>query len=448
MEFFGYIVLSLVILLLMVLIHEAGHYTAAKILGFTVDEFSVGFGPKIFSKRRKNGELFSLRMLPLGGYCAFYGDGDDEPAQQPDKPENQGANAKSDANADSDVKTDLSADTKNLENSADTASVKSDAVASENSNVQTDDVTAESADTQPRDDLFEHVMKEQNSSSAPHVEEEKPIRLDKNGLPAKTFFEQKPWKRIIVLLGGVLFNFISAFVFSLIYIWAVGFPVPQIADVYTHDGIPYCFVEKGDVILSVDGEEINILKSFSDISEGIEEGETVTLTVDRGEIVEIEATKQKITVVSESGETTEYVGFGFTSESVFIGNNAANAFTYCVPYTFKLSWAIIGSFFDLFTGKAPITSVSGPVGSISLMAQLSIADWRNILVLLPLLASNLAIFNLLPFPALDGAHVVFTVIEWIRRKPINRKVEGMIHFVGMIVLLLFVLIVDILSFAL
>ena len=58
---------------------------------------------------------------------------------------------------------------------------------------------------------------------------------------------------------------------------------------------------------------------------------------------------------------------------------------------------------------------------------------------------NLAIFNILPFPALDGAHIVFTVIEWIRKKPINRKVEGMIHGIGLIVLLWFVVVVEILS---
>ena len=51
----------------MVLIHELGHYSTAKILGFTIEEFSVGFGPKIFGKRRKNGELFSFRAFPLGG---------------------------------------------------------------------------------------------------------------------------------------------------------------------------------------------------------------------------------------------------------------------------------------------------------------------------------------------------------------------------------------------
>ena len=57
-------------------------------------------------------------------------------------------------------------------------------------------------------------------------------------------------------------------------------------------------------------------------------------------------------------------------------------------------------------------------------------------------------FNILPFPALDGAQIIFTIVEWIRRKPLNRKVMGMINFIGMVVLLLFVVIVDILSFAL
>ena len=65
------------------------------------------------------------------------------------------------------------------------------------------------------------------------------------------------------------------------------------------------------------------------------------------------------------------------------------------------------------------------------------------LLFLPLIASNLAIFNLLPIPALDGSRIVFTIIEMIRRKPINKKTEGTIHAVGLIVLLAFVIVVDI-----
>ena len=58
----------------MVVIHEFGHYIAGEILKFKINEFSVGFGPKLFSKKKKNGEVFSLRLVPLGGFCAFEGE--------------------------------------------------------------------------------------------------------------------------------------------------------------------------------------------------------------------------------------------------------------------------------------------------------------------------------------------------------------------------------------
>ena len=71
------IVLAIVILLAMVTIHEFGHYVAGKLLNFKINEFSIGFGPALFKKRsKKTGELFALRIVPLGGYCAF--DGEDE----------------------------------------------------------------------------------------------------------------------------------------------------------------------------------------------------------------------------------------------------------------------------------------------------------------------------------------------------------------------------------
>ena len=73
----GGVLLAVIILLAMVTIHEFGHYIAGKILGFKINEFSVGFGPALLKKRsKKTGELFALRVIPLGGYCAF--DGEDE----------------------------------------------------------------------------------------------------------------------------------------------------------------------------------------------------------------------------------------------------------------------------------------------------------------------------------------------------------------------------------
>lgn len=438
--YFGYLVLSLVILLFMVLIHELGHYTTAKILGFTVEEFAIGFGPKLFSVRRKNGERFSIRLLPLGGFCAFYGENDETPNEK-------APNEK--------------APTENNGQSA--APSESDNVESADGSTQPSDGKVKSAKTD--DDLLSYVMKaeidEQNAKAKEQKnaenenekkdeKEEKIVRLDKNGDPAKTFNEQKPWKRIIVLLGGVLFNFLSAFVFSLIFIWAVGYSLPQVQEKHVDaSGVEYNPVfEVGDVILGVNGKDIGVMNSFSELLENVGEGE-VTVKISRnGDITEVTADRTMIDAVDDDGKPYKYLGFGINTKYIEAGNNAGNAFKYCVPFTFKLSWSIIGSFGDILTGKEPITSMTGPIGSLYTMAQLSQAGWQNILLLLPLLASNLAIFNILPFPALDGAHIVFTVIEWIRKKPINRKVEGMIHGIGLIVLLLFVVVVDILSFVL
>jgi len=68
----GFILIGLLALVFMVVVHELGHYTAGKLLGFKILEFSVGMGPAIFKKKnKKNGEVFALRCIPLGGACMF-----------------------------------------------------------------------------------------------------------------------------------------------------------------------------------------------------------------------------------------------------------------------------------------------------------------------------------------------------------------------------------------
>ena len=102
----------------------------------------------------------------------------------------------------------------------------------------------------------------------------------------------------------------------------------------------------------------------------------------------------------------------------------------------------------LITFQIPITQMTGTVGTITTIATMASESLSYLLIFIPLIAANLAIFNLLPIPSLDGAHILFTIIEWIRGKPINRKVENMIHFVGLCVLLGFVVLIDILHFVL
>ena len=74
---FGNVLLAFVVLLFMITIHELGHYTAGKLLKFKINEFAIGMGPKLLSKKTKSGEVLSLRAFPLGGFCAFEGENEE-----------------------------------------------------------------------------------------------------------------------------------------------------------------------------------------------------------------------------------------------------------------------------------------------------------------------------------------------------------------------------------
>ena len=103
---------------------------------------------------------------------------------------------------------------------------------------------------------------------------------------------------------------------------------------------------------------------------------------------------------------------------------------------------------ELITGKIGITSMGGPGTTIAATAQAASMGMLSILNIAAFIGVNLAVFNLLPIPALDGCKVIFCIIEWIRKKPVNRKVETMIHFIGIIFLFAFAILLDVLQWVL
>ncbi len=384
MKHFLFILIAVVILLVMIVIHELGHYVAGKILRFKINEFSVGFGPKIFSKKnKKTGEVFSLRAVPLGGFCAF----EDE------------------------------------------------------SGLESEEETGEVIDP---DSVFPEIQPEQVMPPCVDPLKEKEEATEK----PRSFTEEKPWKRIIVLAAGAFFNFVSAIIFSFIFIVAVGYVEPEVHTLYADEnGNNYCAeLQVGDVITAVNGEKISIMKTYDDLVKVKNVGATYDFTIIRnGQKTTVTVTMKQIKSKAADGSDLNYVGLGFSPVNTSVKCGAGYAFKYCVPYTCKLSISILASFGGLITGRIPITSLTGPVGTVGIMAELGMADLRNFLVLLPLIAANLAIFNILPIPALDGSKIVFTLIEWVRGKPVNRKVENIIHTVGLLLLFGFVIVIDILG---
>lgn len=198
---------------------------------------------------------------------------------------------------------------------------------------------------------------------------------------------------------------------------------------------------KNDVIIRVNGVDLNVMNTFSDVISA-SDGTEFTFTVIRnGETLDVIVKKG---TVYDKKNKKEYLGFGIMSGTLAKPMNVWEALALCVPYTLKLSWVILGTFGKLLTGKLGLNTVTGPITTIGFMAQAAKQNWLNILLLLPMISANLAIFNVLPIPALDGSKVVFAIIEWVRGKPLNRKVEAYIHAAGFIVLLGFCVLVEIL----
>lgn len=336
-----YIVLAVLVLLLMVLIHELGHYTAGRILKFKIEEFSVGFGKAIFSKTNKRGEKISLRIFPLGGYCAFKGEGTEKDDSDPE-----------------------------------------------------------------------------------------------------AFVNQKPWKRIIVLFMGAFFNFLSAIIFSFILLVSFGYDI-KVVDTLSPDSIN-TNLQKGDIIWEVNDEKVDFAFSgtMQELVAKHKNEEGVTLTIERNGEIRKEYCRFYDTTNAD-GSTTRAIGIQTVSTYRY---SFGKALLRAVPMAVGFAWLVLKSLWLLITFQIPITALGGTITTISVMAESTSANIANLFIFLPLIAANLAMFNLLPFPALDGAHILFTTIEWIRKKPINRKVENMIHTIGLFVLLAFVVVVDIIHF--
>lgn len=374
-----YLLLALVILLLMVLVHEFGHYTIGRMLGFKITEFSVGFGKALFSRKNKRGEIISLRLFPLGGYCAFAG-------------------------------------------------------------------------------------------------EEETDEKDKDA-----FTNQAAWKRIFVFLAGVMFNFAFAVFTSFILLCTVGYDIPQVHSIVDKNNIinefkinalsePYSplaeqQLQPGDVIISLNGKKIDFAygSNYSDIvnerinlltKENFDEMAVMDAVVKRGnsyENIQLSFYRIEVQAFDENNQAIE----GKTNYT-FVWNINAKAYVHtvgealqrAVPFAIGLAWIVLKSLWLLITFQLPLSSIGGPITTITTIATYTQQSATNLLLLIPLISANLAIFNLLPIPALDGAHVLFTTIEAIRKKPIKRETENMIHTIGLFILFGAVILIDILHFLL
>lgn len=416
--YIGYVLLALLALMAMIVVHELGHYTAGKLLGFKIDEFAIGFGPKIFKrKNKKTGELFSIRPFPIGGFCAFHGEDADG------------------------------------------------ALLDENGN-QVKDANG-------------NIIKDPDA-----------------------FNNQKPWKRLIVLFSGAFMNFLSAILIITIYFSAYGQPLPYVVGTYDVPSYQNVF-EQGDVLLSVNGKQINLMAqedldnvfkkvgdtaqfrvlrngkrikitaskffydpfedgdyiyavdgkkldtpvAYADYLATVESNDAFIVTVvrydEKGEICEQSTMKvQKGTNPEDANGFYSY-GFGITRTIARAKLPFFLAFGRAWSFCFFIVFKILASFGALITGKMGIEGAGGTITTIITMAKVSALGFDSFMYVVAIISANLAVMNLLPFPALDGSRMLFTLMEMIFKKPVPRKVEAVIHTVGLVLLLVLAVFLDV-----
>ena len=334
------IIVFVLVLSILILAHEIGHFLAARKMGIWVEEFGIGYPPKIWGK--KIGEtIYSVNLLPLGGFVRLHGEQTEEGVTKPNA----------------------------------------------------------------------------------------------------AFVNKSKKARILVLISGVIMNFILAIVaFSIVYTFQ---GVPRETDKVIVSGIApdspalVSGIKPEDVIVRVDGDKITKINEFVDLVEE-KKGKEIELGVVRttGEETKIKITPRVNPPVGEGP-----LGVAITQTEIYFPPIWKRPFL-GIYFGFQeaIYWGrtVLGGlgmmFYNLFKGVVP-KDVTGPVGIYAITSEVTKFGILPIINFLGIFSVNLAIVNILPFPALDGGRLIFVIVEKLIGKKVVPRVEAAIHAVGMAVLI-------------
>ena len=253
------------------------------------------------------------------------------------------------------------------------------------------------------------------------------------------------FSRFMVLFAGAFFNFIFAFVILFVsaLIWGATSTKPFIGDVSPEYPAYAAGLEAGDLVLSINGEEIDNWDRGLVMLQTTK-GEAVVFEVQKADGRIEEYTVEPKLVTDEDGNESYKFGISTAYEKEY-------GFVKSLNYAVNKTISLLGSMWDtikyLFNGKVGVNQLSGPVGIFSIVDSQAEQGIEAVLYLVAYLSINVGLINLLPFPAFDGGRILFLFIEKIFRRPVSKKVENIIHSIGfflIIGLLIFVTFNDIL----
>lgn len=325
---------TVVVLATLILVHELGHYSSAKLFGVRVEEFGLGFPPRLKSWKR-GGTLYSLNAVPIGGFVKMLGE--------------NGENAESDS-----------------------------------------------------------------------------------------FGAQAPWKRLLILVSGPMMNITLAaaiYFFGFVHGSPLG-PLTVIQRVQPSSPASLAGLQPGDDIIKVGTEPINRSDELLGVTKA-HLGQPINLLIRRGHHIFSTSVVPRRTPPPHQGP----IGVVLTPRTVSYKPGKAAALALGKVETMVLN---IPVFLQTVSQHGP-KDVAGPIGIAHLgmtVAQQKSPHWEVIPQLVALLSVNLGVLNLLPLPALDGGRILFVLIALVRRRNVDPELEGLIHMVGMAVLLLLIALIS------
>jgi regulator of sigma E protease len=423
MQTFISIVIALIIFSILVVFHEFGHFIVARKCGVTVNEFSVGMGPRLFSRVAKSGTRYSIKALPFGGSCAMLGEDEDNDEEGAFNSKSLGAR----------MAIVFAGPLFNFILAFLMALIFVGFKGTDPSYVVqvTEGSAAEKAGVQVGDRIIKYngesvsigreIYLEEYINPLTEKEDEVKLTVKRNGKTKEISYtadsETKP------LLGITYGNSDS---------------VMEILEVTKGGAMEAAGAMMGDQIVEINGETISSTDDFQKVLNQYKGKDFKNTEFD----IKLKR-KEKIIEVKVRPKTQTIYDLGFYYNLHAEKQSPLGVVKYSYVETKYVIKMVIKGLGKLITGQVSANDISGPVGIVDTIGDTysqtkdmgTSVTFFSLLSLAIMLSANLGIMNLLPIPALDGGRLLLYIVELIFRKPIPRDKEGMIHFVGFVLLM-------------
>ncbi|MBQ8382387.1 MAG: site-2 protease family protein [Clostridia bacterium] len=416
------ILIAILVFGVLIFIHELGHYLTARLFDVHILEFAIGMGPKLLSRKsKKTGIVYSLRLLPFGGFVSMVGEDDEGLIDAEGNPVSEGG--------------------------AGSFSLP------EKKSYGDEEEPVEAASAEETNDALPAKCSAEEGGSDGATASA--YQRDPRALSAKPV-----WQRMIVTAAGAVMNLLLGVILAVVLVLSMDRIGSTVVGPFDENALSQTQgLQSGDVITHVNGKRVN---THMDLAYAISHDgyEPVELTIRRGadivweNFTDDEGNSGSYIVSWSGGEeiVLEGVTFGVQeTEGVVMGvqdfrayamkKTFANVLAQTFSYTRLAGRQVIDGILDLLTGRYGMEQMSGPVGVTQQIGQAASMGLTTFVYLVMVITVNLGIFNLLPLPALDGGRFFFQLIELIFRKPIPRRWEGRIHLIGLALLLLLMVVI-------